>query len=72
MAKKLLSLLGVAMLLPLAGCITSVRDIDFYDNGSTDADRFVEQTTPVWNRRRVVTTQVVYEADSDYPLVKKN
>jgi lipoprotein-anchoring transpeptidase ErfK/SrfK len=47
-----------------------MRDLDFYDNSSTDPDRFVEQTTPVWSRRPVMVREKVIEhtVEVDYPV----
>jgi lipoprotein-anchoring transpeptidase ErfK/SrfK len=47
--------------LPLAGCTaTSVaNDLNVYDTGSMDADRFAEQTYPIWARPVVVKKKVV-------------
>lgn len=51
-----LLMFGLPMLI-LAGCTASrddigqvANDLNIYDTGSTDADRFARQTYPVWNR----------------------
>jgi lipoprotein-anchoring transpeptidase ErfK/SrfK len=48
---------------PLSGCLSSPEDLNFYDTGSTDADRFVAQTYPVWARPVVVKKKTIFTSD---------
>jgi lipoprotein-anchoring transpeptidase ErfK/SrfK len=65
MTTNLLSkVLSVAVLaLPLTGCISSPEDLNVYDTGSTDPDRFVAQTYPVWARPVVVKKKTALTSD---------
>jgi lipoprotein-anchoring transpeptidase ErfK/SrfK len=64
MLKKALTVaMLIALATPLASCMSRVRDLEVFDTGSEDADRFVEQTRPVWTQP--VSTDVVKPAATD-------